>query len=66
MEKRWYNFETMFMSLRDAMSEYLKENNIKYELSKAFQYYHFEIYCDANQANAINDFIDSQSIVENN
>ena len=56
---KWYNFETMFINLRDELRAYLKDNGIKYELSKAFQYYHFEIYTDSNGAEKINSFLDS-------
>ena len=62
---KWYNFETMFISLRDALRAFLHENGIKYELSAAFHAYHFEIYTDAAGAEKINAFIDSQSIKEN-
>ena len=60
--KNYYNFETMFLSLRDALREYLKANNIYYELSKAYRYYHFEILATAEQANKINNYLDSITI----
>lgn len=59
---KWYNLETIFKSLRDALRVYLKKNNIRYELSAAGAYYHFEIYASPAQAAAINAFIDAQSI----
>lgn len=62
--KKYYNFETMYISLRDELRSYLKDNNIYYELSKADRYYHFEILTDAAGAQKINDFIDSVSITE--
>lgn len=62
--KKYYNFETMFLSLRDELRSFLKENNIYYELSKAYRYYHFEILTDAAGAEKINNFIDSVSITE--
>lgn len=61
---QYYNFETMFISLRDQLRQYLKENNIYYELSGAGSYYHFEILTDAAGAAAVNNFIDSASICE--
>ena len=61
---KWYNFETMFTSLRDALREYLKNNGVQYELSGAGRYYHFEILTDRAGADAINGFIDSVTITE--
>mgnify|MGYP003301349465 CR=1 FL=1 len=58
---KWYNFETRFITLRDALRGFLKDNNIKYELSGAFSFYHFEIYTDSNGAEKINSFLDTQS-----
>lgn len=63
MEK-FYNFETLFISVRDALRGFLKENKIYYELSKAYQFYHFEIKATKTQADMINDFLDSISICE--
>ena len=60
--KKYYNFETMFISLRDALRAFLHENNIYYELSGAGRYYHFEILTDRAGADAINNFIDSVTI----
>jgi hypothetical protein len=31
---KYYNFHTMIKSLKDLLSEYLKNNNIYYELSQ--------------------------------
>lgn len=61
---KYYNFETMFINLRDALRQYLKDNNIYYELSAAGRYYHFEILTDKNGAEKINAFIDSICINE--
>lgn len=62
---KFYNFETSFISLRDALRAFLHENCIYYELSSAFGFYHFEIKTDESGAEKINAFIDSQSINEN-
>jgi hypothetical protein len=59
---KFYNFETMFVSLRDQLRQYLKDNNIYYELSGAGSYYHFEILTDAAGAALVNDLIDSVTI----
>lgn len=62
--KKYYNFETLFSSLRDALRLYLKDNKIYYELSQAGKYYHFEILASETQAEAINNFLDSITINE--
>jgi hypothetical protein len=61
---KFYNFETRFISLRDALREYLKENNIYYELSGGNSFYHFEIKTDPAGAAAINAWLDGQIITE--
>lgn len=61
---RYYNFDTMFMSLKNQIADFLKGNNIYFETSKNGQYYHFEILTDPNGAAFINDFIDSITICE--
>lgn len=61
---KFYNFETRFVSMRDALREYLQENGVYYELSGGPGFYHFEIKTDAAEAEEINRFIESVSIVE--
>lgn len=61
---KFYNFETRFISLRDVLREYLKANNIYYELSGGPAFYHFEIKTDAAGAAAIDKFLDTQVIWE--
>lgn len=56
---KYYNYETAFASVRDAVRGYLKDNGIYYELSRAYIMYHFEILTDAAGAAAINNFLDS-------
>ena len=62
--KKYYNFETSFKSLRDALRVFLHDNNIYYELSNAYPYYHFEILVDSTGLKKVNTFLDSQTIVE--
>lgn len=64
MNKKYYSFETRFISLRDALREYLKNNDIFFELSGAYSYYHFEILASPEQLEKINNFLDSQIITE--
>lgn len=61
---KFYNFETRFRSLRDALREYLHGNEIYYELSGGAGFWHFEIKTDPAGAAKINAFIDSISITE--
>ena len=60
--KKWYNFETSFVSLADALSAFLKRKGIYYERSGAFANYHFEILADDNDVNAINAFLDENTM----
>lgn len=61
---KFYNFETRFRSLCDALREYLKENGIYYELSGGAGFWHFEIKTDPTGAEKINAFLDTQIITE--
>lgn len=59
---KYYNFETMFISLATKTGDFLRDNNIYFEISKNSQYYHFEILTDPAGADAINDFLDNNTI----
>lgn len=59
---KYYNFETMFISLAEKIGDFLKENNIYFEISKNGKYYHFEILTDAAGAASINNFLDNNTI----
>ena len=61
---KYYNLDTMFRSLKDKLTQFLKDNNIYYELSGAPANWHFEILTDTNGAEMINNYIDSISITE--
>lgn len=60
--KKWYNFETAFVTLADSLSAYLKRNGIYYERSGASGNYHFEILTDDNGVISINAFLDASTI----
>lgn len=60
---KWYNFETLFRSLRNELQDFLFENRIKFEISGAGSGWHFEILTDTDGAEKINAFLDSVSIV---
>ena len=62
--KKWYNFETAFVTLADSLSTHLKRNGIYYERSGAFGNYHFEILASENDVNAINSFLDENTFTE--
>ena len=62
MNKKYYNFDTRFISLRDALRQYLKDNNIYYELSGAYSYYHFEVLANEKELISVNNFLDSITI----
>ena len=61
---KYYNYETRFISLADDLSLYLKNNDIVYERSGAYSYYHFEILTDELGAKKINRFLDTLSEYE--
>ena len=66
--KKWYNFETMFSSLKQGLTQFLKDNHIRYELSDGRTQYdtamvwHFEIEASEDEARAINAYLDSVTI----
>lgn len=60
--KKWYNFETAFVSLADGLSAYLKRKGIYYERSGAYGNYHFEILADENDVILINSFLDDNTV----
>lgn len=62
--KKYYNFETRFISLKQALTDFLKNNNIYFESAGAYSYYHFEILADNNELKKINNFLDTQIITE--
>ena len=61
---KYYNFETMFISLATKIGDFLKQSAAYFEISKNGRYYHFEILTDAATAIKINDFINGFKIVE--
>ena len=61
---KWFNFETMFISLATKVGDFMHNNAIYFETSKNGRYYHFEIYTDIEGAKKINDFINGYKIIE--
>ena len=68
----WWNLETSFRSLMEALSWFLREHGFKYELSDCgwrrdgtwFPCWHFEIYLDHDGVETVNKYIDSISYTE--
>lgn len=60
--KKFYSFETKFRSLKDDLSNFLHENNIYYELSGCFCNWHFEIKCDLEEVEKVNNWLDENTI----
>lgn len=60
----YYNFDTMFRSLKDILCNYLKSNGIYYELSGFPSNWHFEILTDEDGAAVINQLLDTYLIWE--
>ena len=58
----WYKFDTMFKSLKDGLSEFLKRNGIYYELSGYGANYHFEIFTDGTGAAKVKKYLDENTI----
>ena len=61
---KYYSFETMFRSLKDELSVFLKRASIYYELSGMGAGWHFEILATPQQADAINEWLDRNTFVE--
>ena len=59
---KYYNFETMFISLAEKVRDFLLVTGYYFEISKNGQYYHFEILTDPDGVEMINDFLDENTI----
>lgn len=62
--KKWYNFETSFVTLANDLSAFLKCSGIYYERSGAFANYHFEFFANDKEVIAVNAFLDANTIGE--
>lgn len=62
--KKWYNFETSFVTLANDLSAFLKRSGIYYERSGVFANYHFEIFANDKEVIAVNAFLDANTIGE--
>lgn len=57
--KRWYNIDLINDADIISFRMFLRDNGIKYETSGNYNMTHFEIYCDAEMAVKIDDYINS-------
>lgn len=62
--RKFYNFETMFKSLKEELTVFLKESGIYYECSGCGKGYHFEIECNNEEVEKINNWLDDHTITE--
>lgn len=46
---KWYNFETIFLTVAEKLHDFLQEHNIQHEISMAGDFYHFEIILDDDE-----------------
>lgn len=58
MNKKYRNVEVT-VNEAEALRIFLKQNEIEYEPSQCDGMIHFEILCDDDEKDAINDFIDT-------
>ena len=66
MPKKYYNFETMYNSLKDDLCEFLKQSNIYFEVSDCsdgiLPCYHFEVLLSEKEVSIVNNWIDENRI----
>lgn len=62
--RKWYNFETLWRSLKDDLRALLLCEGIKYELSGCGKGWHFEIFASVEEADMINNWLDQNTIKE--
>jgi hypothetical protein len=60
--KKYYNFETLFRSLKDELTVYLKKHGYKFEISGCYTGWHFEVLASEKGLQSINDYLDSVTI----
>ena len=64
MERRWMWYETLFITVKERLAEFLKEHNIYYEVSGMNPGYHFEILVNDYEAQDIDYILAEDAIVE--
>ena len=62
--KKWYNFETLFRSLKDGLRAFLFENDIYFEVSGIGDFcgWHFEIKASEEEVKKVNAWLDANTI----
>ena len=61
---KYYTFHTMIKSIKDLLSEYLKNNNIYHELSGTTADWYFVILTNPAGAAAIDQFLENNCFLE--
>jgi hypothetical protein len=59
---KYYNFETMFISLATKLGDFLHGAGVYFEISENGKYYHFEILTNSEGAAAIDKFLDDNTL----
>lgn len=59
---KFYSYNTLFRSLKDELRAFLKESGYYYELSGRAAGWHFEIKLDPAGLDAVNDWLDKNTI----
>lgn len=64
MKRKYYSFHTSFRSLKDELRNFLKENDIYYELSGCISNWDFSVLCNLDELEKVNAFLDTVIITE--
>lgn len=64
MEKRWMWCETLFVTVKDKLIQFMKQRGIQFEVSGLCPGYHFEIYCNDYEAMDIDYVLTEDAIKE--
>lgn len=57
MERKWYNFETIFSTAAEHFHNFLQELNYKHEISMAGNSYHFEICLNEEEKRIVDGYL---------
>lgn len=57
MERKWYNFETIFSNTAEKLHDFLQKANIKHEISMADNAYHFEIQLNNEEKKLVEEYL---------
>lgn len=57
-EKKFYSFDTYNARLYEKLREFLKKSGIYYELSEMYDGWHYEIKCNDQEKEVVQNYID--------